>query len=102
MRDCIRRRDKKPPARACDPMPEMCIRDSIKALQQGYIEIGFKRGRNICIELNKYLMGRGIIVKQDKSYHYNPVSYTHLQIYTQLVSYLVMPMWKQHKFMRKS
>lgn len=47
-------------------------RPLIKALQQGYIEIGFKRGRNICIELNKYLMGRGIIVKQDKSYHYNP------------------------------
>lgn len=47
-------------------------RPLIKALQQGYTEIGFKRGRNICIELNKYLMGRGIIVKQDKSYHYNP------------------------------
>ena len=47
-------------------------RPLIKALQQGYTEIGFKRGRNICIELNKYLMGRGIIVKQDKSYRYNP------------------------------
>ena len=47
-------------------------RPLIKSIQQGYTEIGFKRGRNICIELNKYLMGRGIIVKQDKSYHYNP------------------------------
>ena len=44
----------------------------IKSLRQGYAEIGFKRGRNICIELNKYLMGRGIIVKKDKSYLYNP------------------------------
>ena len=56
-------------------------RPLIKALQQGYTEIGFKRGRNICIELNKYLMGRGIIVKQDKSYHYT-VSYTHLTLPT--------------------
>lgn len=44
----------------------------IKSLQQSYAEIGFKRGRNICIELNKYLMGRGIILKMDKSYVYNP------------------------------
>lgn len=44
----------------------------IKALQESYAEIGFKRGRNVCIELNKYLMGRGVIVKQGKTYGYNP------------------------------
>lgn len=44
----------------------------IKSLRQGYAEIGFKRGRNICIELNKYLIGRGVIVKKDKSYAFNP------------------------------
>ena len=44
----------------------------IKSLRQGYAEIGFKRGRNICIELNKYLMGRGVIVKKDKAYVYQP------------------------------
>ena len=47
-------------------------RPLIKALQEGYTEIGFKRGRNICIELNKYLMGRGVITKHDKTYRYNP------------------------------
>ena len=44
----------------------------IKSLRQGYAEIGFKRGRNVCIELNKYLMGRGVIVKKDKAYVYLP------------------------------
>ena len=44
----------------------------IKSLRQGYAEIGFKRGRNICIELNKYLMGRGVIIKKDKAYAYLP------------------------------
>ena len=44
----------------------------IKSLRQGYAEIGFKRGRNICIELNKYLMGRGVIIKKDKAYVYLP------------------------------
>ena len=44
----------------------------IKSLRQGYAEIGFKRGRNICIELNKYLMGRGVIIKKDKAYVYQP------------------------------
>ena len=38
----------------------------IKSLRQGYAEIGFKRGRNVCIELNKYLMGRGVIVKRTR------------------------------------
>ena len=52
--------------------PIIGYRTLIKSLQQGYAEIGFKRGRNVCIELNKYLMGRGIIVKQDKSYSYIP------------------------------
>ena len=46
----------------------------IKSLRQGYAEIGFKRGRNICIELNKYLMGRGVIIKKDKVYAYLPES----------------------------
>ena len=44
----------------------------IKSLRQGYAEIGFKRGRNVCVELNKYLMGRGVIAKKDKAYVYLP------------------------------
>ena len=47
----------------------------IKSLRQGYAEIGFKRGRNICIELNKYLMGRGVVVKKDKAYVYQPEAF---------------------------
>ena len=47
----------------------------IKSLRQGYAEIGFKRGRNICIELNKYLMGRGVIIKKDKAYIYRPEAF---------------------------
>lgn len=42
----------------------------LKALQKGYESIGYKRGRNLCVELNKYLMGRGVIVKRDKTYMY--------------------------------
>jgi hypothetical protein len=44
----------------------------IETLQIAYTEVGFKRGRNSCIELNKYLMGRGIIEKGIDGYSYNP------------------------------
>lgn len=44
----------------------------LKGLQKGYESIGYKRGRNVCVELNKYLMGKGVIAKKDKTYSYNP------------------------------
>jgi KaiC/GvpD/RAD55 family RecA-like ATPase len=40
----------------------------IKSLQEAYATIGFKRGRNVCIELNKYLIAKGFIIKSGKSY----------------------------------
>lgn len=49
--------------------------EMIKSLQKGYQSIGYKRGRNICVELNKYLMGRGIVVKKDKTYTYCPAAF---------------------------
>lgn len=40
----------------------------IVALKHGYASIGFERGRNTLVTLNKWLMSRDIIVKQDKTY----------------------------------
>lgn len=45
-------------------------KEMLKALQGAYASIGYKRGRNVCVELNKYLINRGIITKKDKSYSY--------------------------------
>ncbi len=40
----------------------------IVALKHGYASIGFERGRNTLVTLNKWLMSRDIIVKHDKTY----------------------------------
>jgi hypothetical protein len=44
----------------------------IERLQAGYAEVGYKRGRNVCVDLNKHLMGKGVIVKVDDGYVFNP------------------------------
>ena len=40
----------------------------IAALKEGYATIGYERGRNTLVALNKWLMQRGMIVKHDKTY----------------------------------
>ena len=40
----------------------------IVALKHGYASIGFERGRNTLVTLNKWLMSRDVIVKHDKTY----------------------------------
>ena len=40
----------------------------IEALRRGYATIGYERGRNTLVTLNKWLMSREIIVKHDKTY----------------------------------
>ena len=47
----------------------------LKSLQKGYETIGYKRGRNVCVELNKFLMGKGVITKKDKTYSYEPKAF---------------------------
>ena len=32
-------------------------------------------GRNVCVELNKFLMGKGVITKKDKTYSYEPKAF---------------------------
>jgi hypothetical protein len=44
----------------------------IEGLQAEYAKVGFKRGRNVCIELNKHLMAIGAIVKDADGYHFEP------------------------------
>ena len=44
----------------------------LKTLKQGYASIGYKRGRNIHVELNKFLVNKRMIVKEGKGYRYNP------------------------------
>ena len=40
----------------------------LDALKAGYASIGYERGRNSLVTLNKWLMSRGMIVKHDKKY----------------------------------
>ena len=40
----------------------------IDALKHGYASIGYERGRNTLVTLNKWLMSRDVIVKHDKTY----------------------------------
>lgn len=40
----------------------------IDALKRGYTSIGFERGRNTLVALNKWMMSRNVIVKHDKTY----------------------------------
>lgn len=44
----------------------------LKTLKQGYASIGYKRGRNIHVELNKFLVNKRMIVKEGRGYRYNP------------------------------
>ena len=44
----------------------------LKTLKQGYASIGYERGRNIHVELNKFLVNKRLIVKEGKGYRYNP------------------------------
>ena len=44
----------------------------LKTLKQGYASIGYKRGRNIHVDLNKFLVNKRMIVKEGKGYRYNP------------------------------
>ena len=40
-----------------------------KSLQKGYETIGYANGDGtFCVELNKFLMGKGVITKKDKTY----------------------------------
>jgi hypothetical protein len=50
----------------------------IESLQKGYSDIGYKRGRNVCVDINKYLMGRGVITKEADGYTYHPDSLENL------------------------
>jgi hypothetical protein len=50
----------------------------IESLQKGYSDIGYKRGRNVCVDINKYLMGRGVITKEADGYTYHPDSLEYL------------------------
>ncbi|MDR1919023.1 MAG: AAA family ATPase [Tannerellaceae bacterium] len=43
----------------------------IEALQKGYASVGFERGRNITLDLKKYLMNRQVISRQGKEFHYH-------------------------------
>ena len=40
----------------------------LDALKVGYASIGYERGRNSLVTLNKWLMSCGMIVKHDKKY----------------------------------
>ena len=44
----------------------------IAALKQGYASIGYERGRNVLVSLNKFLVNKRMIVKEGKGYRYNP------------------------------
>ena len=43
----------------------------INAMRSAYAAIGFKRGRNTCIDIYKYLMSQGIIYKEGDGYNYH-------------------------------
>mgnify|MGYP000662338038 FL=1 len=44
----------------------------IAALKEGYASIGFERGRNVLVKLNKFLVNKRMLVKEGKGYKYNP------------------------------
>jgi len=43
----------------------------IAALKKGYASIGFERGRNILVDLNKFLVNKRMIIKEGKGYKFN-------------------------------
>lgn len=49
-------------------------------LHTGYEQIGYIRGRNTLIELIKYHVRRGILIKRDKNYVYNREFFTQKQV----------------------
>ena len=53
--------------------------DLIAALGKGYASIGYERGRNTLISLNKWLMENGYIIKKDKKYSLAQGVYTEKQ-----------------------
>ncbi len=44
----------------------------IAALKEGYASIGYERGRNTLVNLNKFLVNKRMLVKEGKGYRYNP------------------------------
>jgi hypothetical protein len=44
----------------------------IETLQTEYANFGYKRGRNVCVDLNKMMIGKGMIIKDEDGYKYNP------------------------------
>ena len=48
----------------------------IAALKEGYASIGFERGRNVLVKLNKFLVNKRMLVKEGKGYKYNLISTT--------------------------
>jgi hypothetical protein len=48
------------------------FKELIEAIQKAYASIGYKRGRNVCIDLHKYLMSREVVVKLGRQYSFNP------------------------------
>jgi hypothetical protein len=47
------------------------FKELIASIQSAYTDIGYKRGRSVCINLYKYLMTRGFIVKDGNQYKFN-------------------------------
>ena len=43
----------------------------IAALKEGYASIGFERGRNVLVKLNKFLVNKRMLVKEGKGYMLN-------------------------------
>jgi hypothetical protein len=52
--------------------PILSYKTLIERLQSEYANVGYKRGRNVCVDLNKFLMTKGIIFKDEDGYSYNP------------------------------
>jgi hypothetical protein len=48
------------------------FKELIEAIQKAYASIGYKRGRNVCIDLHKYLMMRGAVIKVGNQYSFAP------------------------------
>jgi hypothetical protein len=47
------------------------FKELIESIQKAYASIGYKRGRNVCIEIYKYLVNQGVIEKNNRQYSLN-------------------------------
>lgn len=56
---------------AFENVEETGYQQLIEALQKGYGKIGYSRGRNTLVNLTKFLLQQGVILKKDKHYVYN-------------------------------